>query len=68
MLTCVSSRTRSHHVAEISGQAEKKITGQLSINERIIEAKKTILAACEKDGVSVEALKCFLFLSVLRLV
>jgi hypothetical protein len=48
MLTCVSSKTRSHDVVGISGEAEKKTTGLLSINERIIEAKKTILAACEK--------------------
>jgi putative transposase len=44
-------------VERIIAEADKKITGQLSINERIIEAKKTILDACEKDGVSVEALK-----------
>ena len=44
-------------VERIIAEADKKITGQLSINERIIEAKKTILDACEKDGVSVVALK-----------
>jgi putative transposase len=40
MLTCVSSKTRSHDVVGVSR-----------------EGKKTILAACEKDGASVEALK-----------
>ena len=44
-------------VERILLEADKKITGQISINERIIEARKIILAACEKDGVSVEALK-----------
>ena len=44
-------------VARILLEADKNITGQISINERIIEAEKITVAACEKGGVSVEALR-----------
>jgi REP element-mobilizing transposase RayT len=35
-------------VERILAEADKKITGQISINKRIIEARKIILAACER--------------------
>ena len=44
-------------VKSILTEAEEKIAGQISVNERIIEAREVILEACEKEGVSVEALK-----------
>jgi len=40
-------------VERILAEAESKIAGQISINERIIEARKTILAAGEREGISV---------------
>jgi putative transposase len=48
---------RDEFVENILAEAEEKIAGQISVNERIIEARKTILAVCEKEGASVEALK-----------
>ena len=44
-------------VERILLEADKNITGQISINERVIKAGKIILAACEESGVSVEALR-----------
>ncbi|NLD37867.1 MAG: hypothetical protein GX654_13450 [Desulfatiglans sp.] len=44
-------------VEGILAEAEGKVSGQISINKRIIDTEKRILAACEKEGVSVEALK-----------
>ncbi len=44
-------------VERILAEADKNISAQISINERVIEAGKIILAACEKGGVSVEALR-----------
>jgi len=44
-------------VERILHEADKNITGQISINERVIKAGKIILAACEESGVSVEALR-----------
>lgn len=44
-------------VERILAEADKKITNQLSINERITEARRRIFASCEKAGVSVEALR-----------
>ena len=38
-------------------EADKNITGQISINGRGIKAGKIVLAACEESGVSVEALR-----------
>jgi REP element-mobilizing transposase RayT len=48
---------RDEFVEHILAETDKNIAGQISINKRIIEARKMILAACEKDGVSIEALK-----------
>ena len=44
-------------VERILTEAEEKIAGQISINDRIIEARKAILRACKKEDVSIEALK-----------
>ena len=44
-------------VERILAEADKKISAQISINERVVEAGKSIFAACEKGGVSVEALR-----------
>ena len=44
-------------VERILLEADKSTAGQISINERVIEAGKIILAACERGGVSVAALK-----------
>ena len=48
---------RDEFVERILLEVDKNITGQLSINERVVEAGKIIVAACEKGGVSVEALR-----------
>jgi len=44
-------------VERILLEADKSTAGQISINERVIQAGKIILAACERGGVSVAALK-----------
>lgn len=44
-------------VERILAEAEEKVAGQISVNARIIEARKRIRAVCEKEGVSIEALK-----------
>ena len=48
---------RDEFVERILREADKDTAGQISINERIIEAEKIIRAACEEGGVSVDALK-----------
>ena len=48
---------RDEFVERILVEVDKNITGQLSINERVVEAGKIIVTACEKRGVSVEALR-----------
>ena len=44
-------------VERILLEADTHIGGQISINERVIEAERIILAACEEGGVSVAALR-----------
>jgi DNA-directed RNA polymerase specialized sigma subunit len=44
-------------VERILSEADKHILGQLSINERIIEADKKILKVCRKEGVNIKELK-----------
>jgi REP element-mobilizing transposase RayT len=44
-------------VAGILAEADKRIAGQISINERILIAKRLIFETCDKESVSLEALK-----------
>jgi putative transposase len=48
---------RDEFVESIIAEADKRIIGQISINERKIKAKKKILDVCSKEGVSIEELK-----------
>ncbi|MCD6297479.1 MAG: transposase [Deltaproteobacteria bacterium] len=48
---------RDEFVERIIAEADKRIIGQTSINERKINAKKKILEVCGKKGVSIEELK-----------
>jgi len=48
---------QNEFVERILLEADKTITGQISINNRVIEAEKIILAACEEAGVSIGALR-----------
>ena len=48
---------RDEFVERLLREADKDTAGQISINERIIEAEKIIRAACEEGGVYVDALK-----------
>lgn len=48
---------RDEFVERIIDEADKRIIGQISINERKIKAKKTILDVCSKAGVYIEELK-----------
>ena len=44
-------------VERIIGETDKRIKGQLSINERKINANKKILEVCKKEGVHIEELR-----------
>jgi REP element-mobilizing transposase RayT len=44
-------------VERIIGEADERIKGQLSINERKIRANKKILEVCKKEGVHIEELR-----------
>jgi REP-associated tyrosine transposase len=48
---------RDEFVERIIAEADKRIVGQLSINERKVKAKKKIIEACGNAGVSIEELK-----------
>jgi len=48
---------RDEFVERVLLEANSHIAGQIPINERLIEAEKIILAACEEGGVSVNALR-----------
>ena len=47
---------RDEFVERIITEADKRIRGQISINERKINAKKKIIKVCSKEGVSIEEL------------
>jgi len=44
-------------VERIIGEADERIKGQLSINERKIGANKKLLEVCKKEGVHIEELR-----------
>ena len=44
-------------VESILAEADKRIAGQISINERILIAKRLIFETCDKERVSLAALK-----------
>jgi len=44
-------------VERIIGETDKRIKGQLSINERKINANKKIIEVCKKEGVHIEELR-----------
>ncbi len=48
---------RDEFVERIISEADERITGRISINERKINAKKKIIEVCSKEGVSVGELK-----------
>jgi hypothetical protein len=44
-------------VERMPAEADRRIMGQISINERILNARRLISQRCDKESVSLEALK-----------